>query len=57
MFTEKLRQVIHAIASIPQKAIHYISGGVTRIFSPADDNYPTSGVQPYEGDPANKKSS
>ncbi|NJL42199.1 MAG: isochorismate synthase [Leptolyngbyaceae cyanobacterium SM1_4_3] len=30
---------------------------ITRIFSPTDDNYPSTGVQPFEGDPADKKRS
>lgn len=32
-------------------AIHYVSEGVSRIFSPRDDHYPETGVQPFDGDP------
>jgi hypothetical protein len=32
-------------------AIQYVSEGVSRIFSPGDDHYPETGVQPFEGDP------
>ena len=28
----------------------YLWEGIIRIFSPKDDNYPESGVQPFEGD-------
>lgn len=29
--------------------------GVVRIFQPSDDDYPESGVQPYEGEPSEEK--
>lgn len=31
--------------------IQYISEAVARIFSPSDDAYPVTGVQPFDGDP------
>lgn len=46
-FVETLKQV-------PQKIVSYISGAVARIFSPRDDNYPNTGVQPFEGEPSKK---
>ncbi|NJL80142.1 MAG: hypothetical protein HC836_05195 [Richelia sp. RM2_1_2] len=48
--TSKTRQMIKSIVEIPQKLINLTTNGVTRIFSPSDDDYPKSGVQPYEGD-------
>ncbi|MEG4631959.1 isochorismate synthase [Microcoleus sp. AR_TQ3_B6] len=30
-------------------AMRYVSEAAMRIFSPSDDNYPNSGVQPFEG--------
>ncbi len=30
-------------------AVRYVSEAAVRIFSPSDDNYPNSGVQPFEG--------
>jgi len=30
-------------------AMRYVSEAAVRIFSPSDDNYPNSGVQPFEG--------
>ncbi|XZO02833.1 MAG: isochorismate synthase [Microcoleus sp.] len=30
-------------------AMRYISEAALRLFSPSDDNYPNSGVQPFEG--------
>lgn len=50
------QNVIHTITKIPQQIVDYISGAVTRIFSPTDDNYPDTGLQPFEGDPVDKKS-
>ena len=37
------------------QVITYISGAVSRIFAPRDDNYPPTGVQPFDGDIANDK--
>jgi len=51
-----LQKIIHTVEVIPQQVIRYIASAVTRIFSPTDDNYPATGVQPFEGDPAEKKS-
>lgn len=31
--------------------LKFVSEGVTRIFSPTEDEYPKTGVQPFEGDP------
>ncbi len=31
--------------------LQYIEGGIARIFSPRDDNYPATGEQPFTGDP------
>lgn len=33
----------------------YIFGAVGRIFSPRDDAYPETGVQPFSGDPFQDK--
>jgi hypothetical protein len=52
-----LQKIIHAVEIIPQQIIQYIASAATRIFSPTDDNYPETGIQPFEGDPADKKSS
>lgn len=35
--------------------VKYLSDGVIRIFKPTEDNYPETGVQPFEGDIADKK--
>lgn len=52
-----LQNIIHTITNTPRQVIDYISGAVSRIFSPTEDNYPETGTQPFEGDPADKKSS
>ncbi|MEA5582209.1 hypothetical protein VB620_12765 [Nodularia harveyana UHCC-0300] len=46
---------MQSIINIPQQITNYISEAVNRIFSPRDDEYPATGVQPFEGDPAEKK--
>lgn len=54
---EGLQKFVSTIKDLPQQVIRYISGAVIRIFGPTDDNYPATGVQPYEGDPTDEKSS
>lgn len=36
--------------------IQFVSGAMSRIFGPTDDKYPNTGVQPFEGEPLDKKS-
>lgn len=31
--------------------IQYLWQGTVRLFSPTDDDYPETGVQPFEGEP------
>ena len=42
------------ILNIVRDAIQYVSEAAGRIFRPADDNYPETGVQPYDGEPFSK---
>ncbi|MCU0570175.1 MAG: hypothetical protein MUF49_26825 [Oculatellaceae cyanobacterium Prado106] len=49
------KQSAEAIASAPQKIMQFLLSPVIRIFSPSDDNYPATGVQPFDGDPAHEK--
>ena len=53
--TSNFQQVLKSILEFPQKLINFTTNGVNRIFSPSNDDYPISGVQPYEGDYSNKK--
>lgn len=52
---KKLQQRFQNILSVPQRVIQDILGAVSRIFSPTDDQYPATGVQPFEGEVSNKK--
>jgi len=57
MSTNKtIQNIIRTIVIIPQQIIHYIFSTAFRIFNPTDDHYPETGVQPFEGDPADEKS-
>lgn len=47
--------IFQAVKEVPQNIINYISGAVTRIFGTRDDDYPETGVQPFEGKPGDKK--
>ncbi|MBD2614065.1 hypothetical protein H6G94_22790 [Nostoc punctiforme FACHB-252] len=51
----KIRQFINSIQEFFGKIINYILTAVSRIFAPKDDDYPASGVQPFEGDIADDK--
>ncbi|MGF1988395.1 MAG: hypothetical protein RMY62_011090 [Nostoc sp. ZfuVER08] len=51
----KIRQFINSIQEFLGKIINYILTAVSRTFSPKDDDYPASGVQPFEGDIADDK--
>lgn len=33
-----------------EKTMQFLSEGAARIFSPAEDDYPPTGPQPFEGD-------
>lgn len=35
-----------------QDTVQYLVEAAMRLFSPSDDHYPNTGVQPYEGDPS-----
>jgi hypothetical protein len=53
--TTQLQTILQAIKEAPQKIINFILVAVSRIFSPRDDDYPESGVQPFEGKTDKKK--
>ena len=42
------------ISKIFESIAQYISEAVARIFGPSDDAYPSTGVQPFEGEPFKK---
>jgi hypothetical protein len=52
---KKLRQLLQLILKAPQQVISYIAGAVSRIFGPNDDQYPATGVQPFEGEIEHQK--
>lgn len=42
------------VVEMIQNVVRYISEGASRLFSPSDDEYPKTGVQPFEGDAYSK---
>ncbi|NER81450.1 MAG: hypothetical protein F6K42_18160 [Leptolyngbya sp. SIO1D8] len=48
--TRRLSVRIQEMILAFQKTFDDISKATGRIFSPSDDDYPKSGVQPFEGD-------
>ncbi|HEY9639671.1 MAG TPA: hypothetical protein V6C57_04265 [Coleofasciculaceae cyanobacterium] len=56
MFTStKMRQLLQSIKAASQQVFEYISDAALKIFSPTQDDYPATGVQPFKGDPADEK--
>ncbi|MDZ8054377.1 MAG: hypothetical protein RMX68_019150 [Aulosira sp. ZfuVER01] len=53
-FKTKMRETLRTIITPIAGVIDSIYSSATRAFRPSDDNYPESGVQPYEGDPPAK---
>ena len=39
-----------SISKTLKNIVQYITEGFARIFSPTDDEYPATGVQPFEGE-------
>lgn len=54
--TKTLQNIIYTVTKSFRQVINYISGAVSRIFSSTEDNYPETGLQPFEGDPADEQS-
>lgn len=44
-----------SIPSAIDNMLRYVSEAVGRIFGPSDDKYPNIGIQPFEGEPFDKK--
>ncbi len=38
-----------------KQVVQFFAGAIARIFSPRDDNYPESGIQPFEDKPTSRK--
>lgn len=46
-----------SVPKVIDDVIVYFSGAISRIFALNDNHYPDTGVQPYSGDPYDKKHS
>jgi len=46
----RLQRIATSIGKAIQQTSNWIFEAAKRIFSPSDDNYPKTGVQPFEGD-------
>jgi hypothetical protein len=49
-FMSTSKNLVQNVQNLGQQVINYLSGAVSRIFGVRDDDYPTTGVQPFEGD-------
>lgn len=52
--TPRWQQLMRSAIALPRKVVRYLAEATIRIFSPSDDQYPKTGVQPFEGDPPTK---
>ncbi len=50
MASSRLQTAMDGMTGLVQQIGRYISGAVARIFGPNDDDYPKTGVQPFEGE-------
>ncbi len=41
-----------SIPKVIDDVIQFFSGAISRIFAPSDNEYPNTGVQPYDGETA-----
>lgn len=51
----RMRSSWKTVKAIPNKVGQFVAGAISRIFGLNDDNYPATGVQPFEGEPAKEK--
>lgn len=51
----KWKSIFKNVLEVPEKLVRYIITSTTRIFSPNDDDYPNTGIQPFTGEPNEKK--
>lgn len=50
-----LHQTIESLLNALQEVFRYIGIAAIEIFTPTDDQYPVTGVQPFEGVPIRSK--
>lgn len=55
MSTTTKAQFWKSMPDVMRQTVEFILDGFKRIFAPRDDNYPTIGVQPFEGEPNEEK--
>jgi hypothetical protein len=49
------QNVLQVFMSSLKRLLGYMATPMARIFGPRDDDYPATGVQPFEGDPGDKR--
>ena len=52
----KIGSAMQSLLTGIKDLIKFVSGAIARIFGPTDDEYPNTGVQPFEGELPDKKS-
>lgn len=43
---------MNGLAQKLRSMVEYLSDAIARIFTPTKDDFPATGAQPYDGDPA-----
>jgi len=51
----RIQSTWQTIKAIPNNMRKFMSEAMVRIFGVSDDDYPATGIQPFEGDPAKDK--
>lgn len=55
LILKKISQFGQYVSKMTRQMVRYIGEAALRIFGPDKDEYPPTGVQPFEGEPADKK--
>lgn len=53
--TTRSKSLWQTVKEVPQNVRQFMSSAMARLFGVNDDDYPATGVQPFEGEPAQDK--
>lgn len=49
--SNRIKNLVSGLSQAVQRLTRSALKGIVRLFEPTDDNYPKTGVQPFEGEP------
>jgi hypothetical protein len=53
--TPRSQSLWQSLKAMPNAIRQFMASAMSRLFGMNEDNYPATGVQPYEGEPADDK--